>query len=291
VSDGRVSGIGNREKTTGHGARCTAGDEAGVASFAPRIVAYSTRESARESFRKTFPRRRATLVFARSAEELTKIFHRDVVDAVVIDIQPATPDVWRAIALADEFPSAAFFAVAPYLAAEGPVIARCGQHDICDIISEGIDDSVMRALVLRSTFSARFSRAFASPPAELALSTPVQLSAWRMIVERPGRTVHTAELAKGIGVTREHLSRTFATDGAPNLKRVVDLVRLFAAAELAKNPGYDASDIAEVLKFASPSHLSTMTHRLAGIRPAGLARLRAVDLIRRFGEGRGRSRG
>ncbi len=93
-----------------------------------------------------------------------------------------------------------------------------------------------------------------------------------------------------MGVTREHLSRSFASRGAPNLKRVIDLVRLVAAAELAKNPGYDVRDVARVLDFASASHLSSTAQRVVGTRPASLARLRAVDLIERFSQGRGRSR-
>ena len=98
-------------------------------------------------------------------------------------------------------------------------------------------------------------------------------------------------LAKHLGVTREHLSRTFAAEGAPNLKRVIDLVRLLAAAELAKNPGYDIRDVARVLGFASSSHLAVAAGRISGTRPASLTRLRTVDLIERFAHGRSRSRG
>jgi AraC-like DNA-binding protein len=91
-------------------------------------------------------------------------------------------------------------------------------------------------------------------------------------------------------VTREHLSRTFAAAGAPNLKRVIDLVRLIAAAELAKNPGYDIRNVAAVLGFASSSHLASTAQRVVGTKPASLTRLRAIDLIDRFAHGRGRSR-
>ena len=91
-------------------------------------------------------------------------------------------------------------------------------------------------------------------------------------------------------MTREHLSRSFSSAGAPNLKRVIDLVRLLAAAELSKNPGYDVRDVARVLGFASASHLSSTAQRVVGTKPASLSRLRAIDLFERFGQGRGRSR-
>jgi transcriptional regulator GlxA family with amidase domain len=118
----------------------------------------------------------------------------------------------------------------------------------------------------------------------------MQHAAWRYVVAHAGRTLRTNALAQAIGVTREHLSRTFASAGAPNLKRVIDLVRLIAAAELAKNPGYDIADVARILGFASSSHLSSTAQRVVGTRPASLSRLRAIDLVERFSQGRFRSR-
>jgi AraC-like DNA-binding protein len=69
---------------------------------------------------------------------------------------------------------------------------------------------------------------------------------------------------------------------APTLKRVIDLVRVIAAAELAKNPGHDLKDVAAVLAFASTSHLSVTAQRLVGAKATSLARLRTVDLLERF---------
>jgi transcriptional regulator GlxA family with amidase domain len=102
--------------------------------------------------------------------------------------------------------------------------------------------------------------------------------------------VRTETIAEHLGVTREHLSRSFSASDAPNLKRIIDLVRVIAAAELAKNSGYDLGDVSRVLGFASPSHLSSTAQRIVGTRSASLARLRTTDLIERFRAGRGRSR-
>jgi len=158
------------------------------------------------------------------------------------------------------------------------------------VLVEAVDDTVMRDLVLRQAFSTRFVGALYDPPSALELSTPLQQSAWRCIVGWSGRPVRTQLLANALGVTREHLSRTFAAEGGPNLKRVIDLVRLIAAAELAKNPGHDIRDIARILEFASSSHLAVTAQRIFGTRPASLARLRTTDLIDRFAQGRTRSR-
>jgi AraC-like DNA-binding protein len=257
----------------------------------PLVVVHTTRERARTLLRTAFPRRRARLVLTRTAAELDAAFRTSLVDAAVVDIASASDDTWRAAALAREFPSVPFFGLCALRASEAPALAQCAALDFADVVVESVDDSVCRDLVLRDSFSNRFALALDVPPSMLALDTPLQQGAWRCIVAWSGRPVRTQVLADALGVTREHLSRTFAAEGAPNLKRVIDLVRLIAAAELAKNPGYDVRDVAAVLDFASSSHLSSTAQRVVGTRPASLARLRAVDLVERFTKGHGRSRG
>jgi len=257
----------------------------------PAVVLYSTRERGRAVARAAFPRRRARLLLAKSPEELEHTFRTSLVDATIIDLAGAGEDTWRAARLAREFPSMPFFGLTTLRAAESPALAQCAALDFADVLVESVDDTVLRHLVLRQAFSTRFAVALYDPPEALALSTPLQQQAWRCIVGWAGRPVRTQLLADSLKVTREHLSRTFAAEGAPNLKRVIDLVRLIAAAELAKNPGYDVRDVAEVLDFASSSHLSSTAQRIVGTKPTSLARLRAVDLVERFTRGHGRSRG
>ena len=257
----------------------------------PLVALHTTRERARALMRAAFPRRRARLVLARTADELDAIFRAALVDAAVVDLASAQEDSWRAAALALEFPSIPFYGLTSLRPAEAPALAQCAALQFADVLVESVDDVVHRDLVLRHAFSTRFAVALHEPPGSLALDTPLQRAAWRGIVAWGGRPVRTQLLADALRVTREHLSRTFSADGAPNLKRVIDLVRLIAAAELAKNPGYDVRDVAEVLDFASSSHLSSTAQRVVGTKPASLARLRAVDLVDRFTKGHGRSRG
>jgi AraC-like DNA-binding protein len=255
------------------------------------VVLFSSRERARTVARASFPRRRARLLLAKTPEELEALFRSSLVDAAIVDLAGATEETWRAARLAREFPSVPFFGLTTLRASESPALAQCAALDFADVLVESVDDTVLRDLVLRQAFSTRFVGALYDPPEALELSTPLQQSAWRCIVGWSGRPVRTQLLADELGVTREHLSRTFAADGGPNLKRVIDLVRLIAAAELAKNPGYDVRDVAEVLDFASSSHLSSTAQRIVGTKPTSLARLRAVDLVERFTRGHGRSRG
>ncbi len=257
----------------------------------PVVVLHTTRERARSALRTALPRRRARLLLARTPAELEASFRAELVDAAIVDLASATDDTWRAAGLALEFPSVPFFGLLALRAAEAPTLAQCAALDFADVLIESVDDAVCRDVVIRSGYSARFARALHDPPTALALDTPLQQAAWRGIVAWGGRPVRTQQLADALGVTREHLSRTFAADGSPNLKRVIDLVRLISAAELAKNPGYDVRDVADVLDFASSSHLSSTAQRVVGTRPASLSRLRAVDLVDRFTRGHRRSRG
>ncbi len=256
----------------------------------PTVVAFVAREKTRALLRQRLPRRRGRMAIARGADELSSIFRRMVVDLAIVDIGVGGVECERTVALAREFPTVGFVALAPYRAADGPLIARCAELDFSEILAEGVDDVMLAGAVAAYGFSARFAQLHESPPAELGLEGERCLSTWRRIVAYAGRPVRTAELAAVAGLSREHLSRSFARGGAPNLKRVIDLVRLLAAAELAKNPGYDIGDLARVLGFASSSHLSASAQRLLGIQASSLSTLRAVDIVDRFVRGRRWSR-
>jgi AraC-like DNA-binding protein len=256
----------------------------------PTLVVHLQREKARALVRGAFPRRKWKIISTRTAEELDGVFRRVLIDAAIIDLGSPDEDTWKAASFAAEFPSAPFFAIMPLRASDTPAAARSTGLGFIDLIVEGIDENAARDLVHPHAFSTRFRQALGEPPQTLGLSTPLQRAAWDVIVAHSGRPVTTKELAATVGLSREHLSRNFAKPGAPNLKRVIDLVRLIAAAELAKNPGHDIRDIARILDFASSSHLAVTAQRIFGTRPASLARLRTTDLIDRFAQGRTRSR-
>ena len=266
-------------------------------SSTPSILVYAHRDRVRVMVRAFFPRRKHHVILARTPAAFEQGFRQGLIDAAVVDVgaggangSGGTEETWRVARLASDFPSVPFFGLLSLRASDTASLTQCASCEFSDVLVEGVDDSVARELVSRATFSTRFARALHDPPEALSLSSPLQVATWRSVVASAGRGVRTDSLAKLLRVTREHLSRTFAADGGPNLKRVIDLVRLLAAAELAKNPGYDVRDVANVLGFASPSHLSTTSQRIVGTKSASLSRLRTVDLIERFARGHGRSR-
>lgn len=257
----------------------------------PAIIAFTQRERARAFLKSVFPRRRNRVVLTRTLSDFDAAFKQNLVDAAVVDVGNANDETWRVASLAREYPSVPFFALAALRAAEAPTLAQCAAYEFTDVLVDGVDDGATRDLVCAQSYSARFARALDAPPPVLSLEAPLQRSAWRFIVSHAGRPVRTSALAEELGITREHLSRSFSADGAPNLKRIIDLVRIIASAELSKNPGYDLRDVANILEYASPSHLSSTAMRVVGSKPASLTRLRTVDLIERFIKGHGRSRG
>lgn len=239
------------------------------------------RDRARALVRAAFPRRRAHVYAVKTVQDVENALSRQLVDAIIVD-GGAGDDAYRTIAKAEEYQSVPFVLVTAMLPADAPMVARAAECGVAEILIEGLDDSVARELVLRRAFTTRFERALAVPPPNLGLESPLQIAVWQSVVKRAGRPVRTEQLARELDVSREHLSRSFATGRAPTLKRVIDLVRVLAAAELSKNAGYDIRDVAEVLDFASSSHLSSTTQRLVGAKASSLTRLRAIDLLERF---------
>lgn len=260
------------------------------AGLVASVLSLAIRERSRDLLKRAFPRKRFRLQLTRTSQDFELCFRRGIVDLAIIDVAQPTDDTWHAVAMARDYASVPFHALSPMRVADGAALARCMEHDFADVIAEGMDDGALAELVLARGFSARFAQALANANEPLGLETALQSRAWRVVVSHGGRLLRTEAVAKELKVSREHLSRSFAAAGKPNLKRIIDLVRLIAAAELAKNSGYDVSDVARLLEFASPSHLSSTSQRIIGTRSVSLARLRTMDLIERFRQGRGRSR-
>lgn len=262
-----------------------------LSELAPRVVVFATRERARSTARGLLPRRHGRLTLTRTPREFEEALKSALVDAAIVDVGSSSEEAWKTASLSRDYPSIPFFAIAGLRGSDSSSLGRCAELEFADFLIEGMDDVVARELIEPHCFTFRFAAALRDPPPTLQLETELQINTWREVVARAGRSVRTDELARAVSVSREHLSRRFALDGAPNLKRVIDLVRLIAAAQLAKNPGYDIQDLARVLGFASSSHLASTTQRVIGTRPGSLATLRPIDLIERFGKGRGRNRG
>ncbi len=240
------------------------------------------------ALRRSLPRGGPTVAACRNLAALRRALATRLVDAVVM--APGALPKEELAALRRDYPALPLIAYGAFRPDDGPLL-RAAAGTLTAVVVEGVDDPVVGDLVLRHSLTARRRRALAAAPRLLSLEDDLQRRAWRLAVERVAEPWRTEALARALDVSREHLSRQFGAGGAPNLKRVIDLCRVVTAAQLLANPGYAVADVARLLRFASPSHLSGTARRVAGVGAGELHGMAPAELLARFVRlGRTRSR-
>lgn len=242
----------------------------------------------RAEIRQGLPRRGWRVERCQSVGRLQALLARRLVDAVVVDVRNGWTD--PTLALIPLYPRIPFFAVGAFRPGDAELVRTCRARGVADVLVEGVDDVAAGEVIAAHSATRHRRDALAEAPQLLRLTEPIQRRAWEEVLVRAGTRTTTADVARAIRRTREHLSREFGAGGAPNLKRVIDLVRIAWAADLLANPGYSVADVARLLRFASASHLAEGAKRVAGVRPAGLAELGPRGVLHRFVRGRTRSR-
>lgn len=252
----------------------------------PVVPVFHPRGEARRAVKRGFPRRAAAVRLCPTLDGVARLLAERLVDAVVVDVKAAADEVfaWPA-----RFRGIPFFALSAFRPEDLGLVARCRSAGFAGVLVEGVDNAVAGEWVAARGAGAARRAALAEAPRLLRLSEPLQLAAWEEVLAR-GPGASTGQVARALRVSREHLSREFAAGGAPNLKRVLDLVRVACAAELVRGPGYTARAVAGILGFASSSHLTAAARRVAGVGTAELAGLGARGVLQRFARGRTRSR-
>ena len=89
------------------------------------VVALTTRDRSRALVKSAFPRRHTRLTLARGPRDFERVFRQHLVDLAVVDIGAPNEDIWQAVELAREFPSAPFIGVSPLRPSDTPALARC----------------------------------------------------------------------------------------------------------------------------------------------------------------------
>ena len=240
------------------------------------------------ALRRSLPRPGSALVRVRSAEALWRLGQRRLLDAVVVS--PLGGGLALVRELRARWPVVPVVTYAPFRPDDGETIAACRVLGVAALLVEGIDDAVAGDLVGRVTLGARRREALRDAPRVLRLTEPLQRQAWELVVREVEQPLRTTELARRLRVSREHLSRQVGAGGAPNLKRMIDLARTAAAAQLLANPGCTAAMAAQVLRFASPGHFGATVKRIAGVAPGALAEMGPQGVLAGFVRGRMRSR-
>jgi AraC-like DNA-binding protein len=254
----------------------------------PAVVALTEGRAALGALRRALPRGSSRVVACRSLDQVRQVVGRRLSDAIVISPRLASPSALAA--LAEEFPAVPIICYASFRPDDGELLHACASGLRVPIAVEGVDDAVIGQLVTRSCATAVRRRAMADAHRLLRLKTELQQEVWEMVLSAGHGPLRTEVLARKLKVSREHLSREFALEAAPNLKRVIDLARVATAAQLLQNPGISAATAARMLGFASSSHLGTAARRVAGVTTAGLGPLGPRGVLGAFVKGRTRSR-
>jgi AraC-like DNA-binding protein len=222
-----------------------------------------------------------SVVACRSSAALGRAYAEHLLDAVVIGVKGLRhPDL---PALRAQFPHVPVIVYGPFRPDDGDLLLRLsGSDGVAAIAVEGVDDPVVGDLVRRHSLSWARAEALAEAPRLLRLTEAIQQSAWARLVAVAGQPVTTEQLAERLGLSREHLSRQFGAGGAPNLKRVIDLLRIVCAAQLLANPGYEVKTVTRLLEFAAPSHLNAVSRRITGLPASGLAGLGIAGVVAAF---------
>jgi AraC-like DNA-binding protein len=228
------------------------------------------------------------LISCRSVGRVDRVLQEELVDAVVVDVRHAPMDaVFEWIELYPRIPVFAYSAFRPQ---DGRLLAACSAGGFRGILVDGIDDAVAGEVVASRSAARERAALLADAPGRMRFTEPIQLQAWQEILSRVGSPTSTSDIARALGLAREHVSREFAAGGAPNLKRVIDLVRAACAAHLLTNPGYQVAAVARILGYASSSHLANCARRIAGVSAKGLADMGSRGVLNGFLRNRTRSR-
>lgn len=254
----------------------------------PAVAALTDGRSALATLRRSLPRSGIRVVVCKTIDQVRAVLARRLTEAVVVS--PRSVPVAALQALARDFPAVPLFGFAAFRPDDADLLHACAAQLRIPLAVEGVDDAILGELLARAGATAVRRRAVGDAPRVLRLRTDLQRQVWDLTLTLAHAPIRAAQLARKLDMSREHLSREFALEAAPNLKRVIDLARVVTAAHLLQNPGCSATTAARMLGFASTSHLGSTSRRIAGIGAAGLAGLGPHGVLAAFARGRTRSR-
>lgn len=244
------------------------------------IAALVDSRAALGALRRSLPREPVPVVACRSPAGLERALSARLLEAIVLG--PRAARRLELSSLRSRFPGIPVIAYGVFRSDDAGLLLAWHRLDFAAVAIEGVDDPVVGDLVMRHSVSARRRTALADAPRLLRLSEPLQRRTWDLMLTLPGRPPRTGSLAGALGLSREHLSRQFGAGGAPNLKRVVDLLTVLTALSLLSNPGYGVRTVAGFLAFATPSHLRAVVRRITGLAMEEARGLGEREVLGRF---------
>lgn len=253
----------------------------GSSAPATVLLVCSTRERPRHLLTRAFPRGRAQVHVVRAPEEIEGALRSMLVDAIIVDLLPATLATVgvRAVEHATRHaPIPAVGLVSPRTL-DAALVTQLYAAGMATVLVDGVDDALVRALLHPVLLTTRFTTR-----ADVLLAAhhvgPLAETVWRTGVSHTGRLTSVAGVARQLGLSREHLSRSLAAAGSPGPKQLLDLVRLLVVqTQLAA--GVPVARAAARLGYSSVSHLARAARLATGLTPGHWGGLSAEALIER----------
>ncbi|MCF7932912.1 MAG: helix-turn-helix transcriptional regulator, partial [Acholeplasmataceae bacterium] len=76
------------------------------------------------------------------------------------------------------------------------------------------------------------------------------------------------EIADGLFVTKEHLTRVFKKEMGMTIIGYVNQAKIFEAKKMLKEGGHSILDISHIFGFANSAHFSRVFHEIVGMAPS-----------------------
>jgi len=244
------------------------------------IAALLDSRAALGAVRRSLPRSAPPVLACRSARGLERALASRLVETIVLGaVITKTEGLGRLLTRYPKVPIVVFGVIR---AEDAEFLLAWHRIELGGVAIEGVDDPVVGDLIMRQSVTARRAAALDDAPRLLRLTEPLQRRTWEVLLATAGRPPRTGTLARALGVSREHLSRQFGAGGAPNLKRVADLLAVHTALWLLSNPGYTITQVAQLLEFATPSHLRLVVRRITGLGMEDARALGEREVLSRF---------
>ena len=254
----------------------------------PAVAALLDNRIALGALRRSLPKGAAPAVACRASGGVDRILGSRLVETLVLG--PRASRSFDLHGFRNRYPAIPVVVFGPVRSDDADQLLAWHRHQVAAVLVEGVDDPLAGDAVVRHSVSARRREALADAPRVLRLTEPIQLTTWNRLVRINGRPPRALRLAKDLGVSREHLSRQFGAGGAPNLKRVSDLLSVLSALTLLSNPGYSLPQVSRLLRFSTPSHLRAMVRRITGLGVREASGLGPGEVVGRFMRAGARSR-
>lgn len=224
----------------------------------------------------------------RSGAALIRLVEDELVDAVVLGVK--SQQTLPLAAFRRRFATVPVVVYGAFRAEDARLLLELDRLGVAAVLVEGLDDPLVGERIVQSGSTASRRESLANLPRLLRLTEPLQRRAFDLLVGSMGRSPSTAVIARKLKVSREHLSRQFGAGGAPNLKRVVDLLRLLGVRHVMGDSETPMAAAASLYGFSSTSHLRVSIRRTFRLEPDDFVAAARPDLVRRFIQTGARSR-